>query len=378
MCKLIVVGVYLSYLISHNFAKIDLEKSSSMPKRLTIILGAGASHSLNPDPKALDSQGLRPPLARDIFRGNAEFRRILNKYPLAENLASDIDRRIRQNKDGVGLEQILKIYEVFLNEGKDTLVTRQFLQIPLYLNELFGEVSGQFTRQPDEYNTLVNLAIGNVDEVLFLTLNYDNLLEIPLSRNFGIDFSDEAHYTDQKGWALVKIHGSINWYKQFQSYSIQSTSEPEYFSLLKSCPLPLQLGSEFKLISMGGYGHKYIESIPVYPAITVPVDGKYDINCPKSQVEKMEDFLPNCHNYLIIGTSGKDQDLLDILKKNVRSAKVMLVGREEESTAETRKRFMAAVPQFDNSIDTFYHERGFSQFVDSGMLDEFIEKLPIQ
>ena len=77
-------------------------------EKLTVIIGAGASHSLNPDPKALDDQGYRPPLATDIFRGNTEFRRILNRYPLAEILASDIDRKIRQNKQGVGLEQILK------------------------------------------------------------------------------------------------------------------------------------------------------------------------------------------------------------------------------------------------------------------------------
>lgn len=95
-----------------------------MPKKLTIILGAGASHSLNPDSKSLDNQGFRPPLAKDIFKGNSEFRRILNKYPLAEVLASDIDRRIRQNKDGVGLEQILKTYEQLLVAGKDTAITR--------------------------------------------------------------------------------------------------------------------------------------------------------------------------------------------------------------------------------------------------------------
>ncbi len=346
-----------------------------MPKKLTIILGAGASHSLNPDPKSLDNQGYRPPLARDIFAGSREFRGILNKYPLAEILASDIDRRIRQNKDGVGLEQILKTYEQFLRDGKDGAITRQFLQIPLYLNELFGEITTHFTKQPDEYNNLVNLALSHLDEVLFLTLNYDNLLEIPLSRNFDIDFSKEEHYIKQEGWSLVKLHGSINWYKQFSSFQIQDKNDGEYFRLLKTSSLPIPLQENFVLISMNGYGNKYISDTPVYPALTVPVDGKYDINCPESHQEKARKFLADCHNYLIIGTSGNDQDLLDLLKSHVRSARVMLVGREEERIRETKRKFMDAVPQFQNSIDTFYHQRGFSMFVESGKLDEFLDSI---
>ncbi len=111
-----------------------------MSKKLTVILGAGASYSQNPDPKALDDQNYRPPLTHDIFTTSRSFAAILHKYPLAETLASDINLRIRQNRAGVGLEQILKLYEERLTRGEDSHITRQFLQIPLYLNDLFGEI----------------------------------------------------------------------------------------------------------------------------------------------------------------------------------------------------------------------------------------------
>ena len=205
-------------------------------------------------------------------------------------------------------------------------------------------------------NNLVILAIDKLDEVLFLTLNYDTLLEIPLAKNFGIDFSEETHYINQNGWSLVKLHGSTNWYRSFP-FQTQNASDDEYFKMLKTIPLPLPLQNNFILINMSGYGNKYIGNSPVYPAITVPVDGKYDINCPKAHEEKAKDFLTNCHNYLIIGTSGKDQDLLDLLKNHAKGGKVLAVGKEEKMINKTRENFMLAVPQFQNNFSTYFHQR---------------------
>ena len=135
-------------------------------------------------------------------------------------------------------------------------------------------------------NNLVMLAIDKLDEVLFLTLNYDTLLEIPLAKNFGIDFSEETHYINQNGWSLVKLHGSTNWYRSF--HQTQTQVMTNISKCQKQYPLPLPLQNNFILINMSGYGNKYIGNSPVYPAITVPVDGKYDINCPKAHEEKLK------------------------------------------------------------------------------------------
>ncbi|TSC72616.1 MAG: hypothetical protein G01um101438_333 [Parcubacteria group bacterium Gr01-1014_38] len=346
-----------------------------MAKRLTIILGAGASYSVNPDGKALDTPGYRPPLAHEIFRGSREFRVILNKYPLAELLASDIDRRIKQNRQGVGLEQILRSYEQEVTAGRDSHIARQFLQIPLYLNELFGEITTHFTKQPDEYNNLVNIALGHLDEVLFLTLNYDNLFEIALSRISSVDFSAEHHYTHDDKWKLVKLHGSVNWYRQFSGYQITEASDKEYFAQLQRTPLPLQLDDRFILTSLHEHARKYIGNAPVYPALTVPVDGKYQLNSPPEHIQSATDFLSGCENYLIIGTSGRDRDLLDLLQQHARQGKVLVVGREQENAERTKRNFQEVVPQFRSDMSVYSHPRGFSEFVDSGALDEFLHKI---
>lgn len=338
--------------------------------KLTIILGAGASHSINTDQKPLDRQGYRPPLTSDIFQGRGEYGPILNKYPLVQVIASEIEWRLGQE----GLEQVLRTFEEQLAKGEATPVTRQFLQIPLYLNDLFGEVSTHFTTQPDEYNILVNHVLTKMDEALFLTLNYDTLLEKPLSVIFGIDFSDEAHYIN-KDWTLAKLHGSTNWYRRFTSVPIEGAGDQEYLQMLRTQPIPLDLENKFTLVEIPGHQKIFIDNIPVYPAITVPVDGKYQINCPNSILEKTKNFLAGCSNYLIVGTSGQDQDLLDILKNHARGGKVLIVGRDEESTNKTRKRFISSVPQFGNNNNIYFHERGFSEFIKSYELDEFLDQI---
>lgn len=346
-----------------------------MAKLLTIILGAGASHSINLDPRSVDDQGYRPPLAQEIFKDSREFRGILHKYEQAEILSSDIERKIKQNREGIGLEQILKDLEEQLKRGNDTHKIRQFLQVPLYLQHLFGEITVNYTKRPDEYNILVNEALSKLDRILFLTLNYDNLLEIPLSKISNTDFSSENEYIKDKKWMLVKLHGSINWSKKFAGITHADPSDNEYFRLLATSNLPLMLSDKFLISNMKSYAIKYSERTPVYPAITVPVDGKYEINCPPSHIQKAKEFLSDCNNYLIIGTSGRDQDLLDMLKENVKGGKVLIVGTSEESTNKIRENFMLNIPRYQSNTAIFYHERGFSEFVESGKLDKFLDEL---
>lgn len=346
-----------------------------MAKTLTVILVAGASYSINIDPRSTDDQGYRPPLAQQIFKDSREFRQILHKYEQAEIISSDIERRIRQNKRGVGLEQILGNFEEELKRGNDTHKVRQFLQIPLYIQELFGVISYSFTQRPDEYNILANEVLSKVDKVLFLVLNYDNLLEITLSKISHTEFSTEEDYIKHDSWMLTKIHGSINWSKEFIDVKHADPSDNEYFRLLSTSKLPLPLSDKFSIWNMRSYATKYAERTPLYPAITVPVDGKYDINCPPSHERKAKEFLSDCHNYLIIGTSGKDQDLLNMLKTNAKGGNVLIVATSEESTNKIRENFMLAIPQFQSNIGTFYHQRGFSEFVDSGKLDNFLDTL---
>lgn len=344
-----------------------------MPKkRVAVILGAGASHSINAGGRTLDDRNYRPPLTAGIFQDTYHFKQILRTFPLAEILSGEIDRRSRRNS--LNLERILRGYADGLAAGMDNHITRQFLQIPLYINTLFGATSSNFTKNPFEYNMLVNEALEHADETLFLTVNYDTILEVPLASIFRIDFSKPDHYIHPK-WMLVKLHGSINWYRRILHFWQGQDRLEQFLLWLNTVPLPLALETEIVMTAIHHAGVFVSEGSPRYPAITVPVDEKYDINCPNLLVEKARDFLQECNNYLVVGTSATDRDLLDILKQRAKAGRLVVVGRSEEGTRQTTKQLIEAVPQLGEEAKPVFGAGGFTDFVDSGQLHEFFVSL---
>lgn len=339
-----------------------------MAKKLTVILGAGASASVfNSHPNTLKS-----PIADELF--NQDYRVFLERYPLAEILGNTLVRKLRQN-NSTGLEKLLKYYNNQLEKGKDTPPIREFLQMRPYFRDLFGSVTNRFsTATPYEFSNLVNAVTeANIKEVLFLTLNYDNLLETVLSRIEGLGFSKEEDYINRK-WSLVKLHGSINWAKKFKTeYRPASISTETYVEFLRTVSLPLDLETAFLFMNFKATeNNNFYDNYPIYPALTVPVYGKYEFNCPESHLKRAKTILSECKNYLIIGTSGKDKDLMDLLKDNVRDGNVLLVGREKKNTVSVKRRFESSVPQFKGKIKTYLSGNGFTGFVDQE-LEKYIK-----
>jgi hypothetical protein len=72
------------------------------PKRLTVILGAGASHDCIPHGTIPANPLLRPPLARDVFAHC--FQEILGHYPHVEARSDEIRSKLHQ---GQNIEKIL-------------------------------------------------------------------------------------------------------------------------------------------------------------------------------------------------------------------------------------------------------------------------------
>lgn len=68
---------------------------------------------------------------------------------------------------------------------------------------------GGYAEQPDCYDRLINAAL-KVDAVTFVSLNYDDIFDQRLVTPDPLD-SLERYLGPGKNWALVKLHGSINW-----------------------------------------------------------------------------------------------------------------------------------------------------------------------
>ena len=115
-------------------------------------------------------------LVKDLFGSN--FADILVQYPLAQAAAAAIRRAIAEGAaSAIPLEQFLRER---MRDAKSEHTRRQYKQIPLYLQHVLNEVSKTdgdgYTRDVDNYNALLNGAL-EFEKVLFLTLNYDTLLD---------------------------------------------------------------------------------------------------------------------------------------------------------------------------------------------------------
>src|SRR5262249_41653799 len=115
---------------------------------------------------------------------------------------------------------------------------RRYLSIPLYLQHVLWEVSAHFTEHPVNYDRLVNAALRAGEQFVFITLNYDTLLDSRLEMETGQSITELQHYLNRDGqWSLIKLHGSVDWMKEvltplsgtdvFLGYSMQQLEGDE-------------------------------------------------------------------------------------------------------------------------------------------------------
>lgn len=338
-----------------------------MEKKLAVILGAGASYDLIPPNQRANvvrNNDFQPPLTEDLFNRPRYLEKYLAHYRQAYTAIGNIRNRLRGNQGS--LEDLLRE----LKDSEEEISKQQFRQIPLYLQHLFGAISENYCRHPMNYSILLSKTlVSSISKVAYVTLNYDLFIEEALTKTKSAPFKDMPCYIPQdQNWMLIKLHGSVNWEKRIERVPRSGQHLDDLLENISRLELINDLSKEIEV----NYSYKTRpqKATPFYPALSVPVAGDYKLNCPESHVETLKAFLRGCKNFLIIGTSGKDSDLLEILKTNASSAKrVAIVGSKD--VAEAEHRFKSGVPQFKNARWQTYDD-GFSNFI-AGDIDRFLE-----
>lgn len=117
-------------------------------KRAAVILGAGASYDIHNGTVPFIQEGLRPPLARELFQPRFWF--YAQHYPGAQLLGAELGR-LAQLESAFDLEQRLTEYA----ESHDLRTQRAFKQIPPYLRDVLVAASYQYVPSPTNYLNLV-------------------------------------------------------------------------------------------------------------------------------------------------------------------------------------------------------------------------------
>jgi hypothetical protein len=341
---------------------------STLPK-VCVILGAGASFDVRGEGSPSISAGFRPPLAKDLFdiEHHSVYWEILNRYPGAKVLAQLLAPLVSSGQ--VSIESALKKYAVH----QDARIRSHFKHIPAYLRDLLYASSYEYTYMPSSYIELaIELLAEHPHDVLFIVLNYDTLLESALKHfDDKFRFDSISNYVAPEAPAkVVKFHGSINWFVRMPKSTIGWDEAVEEFDISAKIP-----ENQFRVIDGFDILRRYRDNrYYLFPLLTAPLAGKgvSDAVCPESHIKAAKEFLYDCQKFLIIGTSGLDEDLLSLLnsalKSSIKRYYIHIVGLQDEANG-AGYRFRKNVRAFADCIPptkSIWRD-GFRAYLNNGL-----------
>ncbi len=334
--------------------------------RLTIILGAGASHDCADRNTAAEvNEKYRTPLARDIFSPN--FDDILSHYPTVTARLDELRTRLAENGN---FEEIFR----GLLDSAERHKNFWPLQVPLYLRELFWTISLNHLQGSSKFDTLVRRVLeSSFERIMFVNLNYDLFLEYALTNYDLHAFAALSSYAPQsKKWLYVKPHGSVNWARILKNCPVDGSGIHRP-SLLQEMPI---FSSELALVMWNRQSHTFYTpggGPPgyLYPQIVVPTDRPKEFVCPEDHVDWARTFLQGCRNFLLIGFSGRDNDVVDLLQAVPSHGHLAIVSKGDSRTIfrriSSRLRSLKA-----KKLALSFHDIGFSKFVGSKAFESFL------
>ena len=330
--------------------------------KLAVILGAGASHDVccRDETKVKTVPELQPPMIETLFKG--AFDEVLRHHPDAQSLLATVRNLMQGQGSKLTFEDALRRQL----ESDDEDVLRRVRDVPFALHDYFWRVSEEYTSDPINYSDLVNRTAKNGIDTAFVTVNYDTLLEKALSDVTGVEFGEEEEYVQwRKNFMLAKLHGSVGWGYPWTHEAGKANRRRQLSRLPEFDISCLHVGLDVSLT--------YRDSF-CYPALALPVPGKGPFICPKLHLAAIEDFLSDCDNYLFIGFSANDTDVLKFLDEHVRHARIVGVIVEKKHRLDVEDRLAQGVRVFSgtDAFPSFEDDNaGFTWFL-RNRLDVFV------
>lgn len=225
-----------------------------------------------------------------------------------------------------------------------------------------------------KYDTLVRRVIESTfDWVMFISLNYDLLLDRALERYLPHDFTSMDSYAPKKRkWCLIKPHGSVNWARETDTY-------PSFRNEFAKKP-HFSRGSVIKVIMRGSNGYYVPNETPkegprtfLYPQLVIPADQPKSFACPSSHIKRAKDFIKDCHTFVFIGFSGNDDDIARLLEMMPVSSRVVIVSCDNVNAEASFGNICSRGRGLTNKrLMTSFHKKDFADFIGGDGLREIL------
>jgi hypothetical protein len=205
--------------------------------------------------------------------------------------------------------------------------------------------------------------------VAFATLNYDTLLEQSMARFCGIGESRRWSYAREQ-WLIAKLHGSVDWGYPWRGAE-RFSNAVEALELIGAPDLN-------RKDIQSGIDHSMRWADPVYyPAMALPVAGKYGFLCSPHTETILAEFVRNSAAIVFIGFSGQDRDLLEFLEANIGDGLRYVEIVSFDDAEAVRDRLVQGVPKLQPWLaqNQFgLRNRGFGVYLENDF-DSLLDKL---
>jgi hypothetical protein len=346
---------------------------------LLVVLGAGASYDAigNRSQLPAPERVWAPPLTRDLF-GVPNFLRILNDYPAARGLAEHVRHALAVADRPTTLEDELDRAE--REAERDPLRRRALVAMRFYLQDLFKRCSEDWlesqaglTNQQWLVRTIELWRASRDEPVLWVTFNYDTILDTAIEDHYGVDLAATAGlqaYAADSRYVLIKLHGSYNWATR-TSLAPAATWQDSLRRLINEAGnynvigpirhLGREAGRRVHVADLVELVQPGVELLSL-PAIAIPLRSKDEFACPLEHVARLETLLPSVDRVLSIGWRGAEASFLERLKSIRQETMFWVVAGGPTGADETIRNIRdAGVPGNFQRI----HSEGFSDFRES-------------
>ncbi|MBS4066513.1 MAG: hypothetical protein KGZ74_18270 [Chitinophagaceae bacterium] len=317
-----------------------------------VIFGAGASfdsvYSYNYN---LDEFKWRPPLGNEIFTTRKNFMGIFQNYPGVISLLSylnaidDIEDFFQKRYD-------------FTQTYKPKEFIAELINIQFCLQHLFYSISHEnFDIGLSNYDILVNqaleYAIAKKEDVLFVTFNYDLLLEFALKKKYFTFQQRDLKINEYLSTPIkiIKPHGSCNWFRRFNenpfredyNFRYQIFNDKYDFEKIES-----MLDNDIEVVNNPGIANAFY-----FPQLLIPFKSKDSFIMPKEQKDYLDNNLHRVSEILIVGWKGTEYNFLNLLKEKLyeKPVKITCVNGSSNNIADHLKEYIP------NSTTEYYTER---------------------
>ena len=333
-----------------------------------VIFGAGASYDAIPSrgPRAWPRNRLGPrlPLAAELFLPEGLFAECLARFPKCKAIVP----YLLSPKSGIEaeLEKLQREAETYPER------TRQLAAVRYYLQDMISTCQAQWLSVAPggvtNYFALIDELRRVPEKALLVTFNYDCLIENALEA-FGLKMTQMQDYTRDKEFNLFKLHGSVDWARQIHSpVDLAKKDGHELVAEVIEMAPSLNVSDQIRIHRARPLA-KDETNMPLFPAISIPVETKTTFECPKEHLEHLCDQLGKVTRILIIGWRAAEKHFLALLKQHLRG-KVRI-----EAVLGSDADALAAINQFTNAQIAHVGQPtsyGFSDYVGNHEAERFL------